>query len=130
MDDPRQCPAYYRDGTPDDAVRETREIIEFIRGMPGNGPPSDGEATPTADASPPRVLPVITPRFIPSCTDALLMGLGVLAAETGCHVQTHCSESDWEHAFALERFGCTDTEALNRFGLLTRRTILGRECLR
>ena len=136
MDDPRQCPAYYRDATPDDAVRETREIIDFIRSMPGNGPvmPRDGDANPTvdpsADARPPRVLPVITPRFIPSCTDALLTGLGALAAETGCHVQTHCSESDWEHGFALERFGCTDTEALDRFGLLTRRTILGRKYMR
>jgi guanine deaminase len=70
------------------------------------------------------ILPVITPRFIPSCTDELLSGLGRLARETGCHVQTHCSESDWEHGYVLTRCGVTDTEALDQFGLLSRRTIL------
>ena len=70
------------------------------------------------------ILPVITPRFIPSCTDELLMGLGRLARETGCHVQTHCSESDWAHEFVLARCGVTDTTALQGFGLLSRRTIL------
>jgi guanine deaminase len=70
------------------------------------------------------VLPAITPRFIPSCTDELLQGLGRLARETGCHVQTHCSESDWEHRFVLDRYGVTDTVALDRLGLLSRRTIL------
>jgi len=66
----------------------------------------------------------VTPRFIPSCTDELLGRLGRLAREADCHVQTHCSESDWEHAFVLQRCGVTDTEALDRFGLLSRRTIL------
>lgn len=123
MDDPAQCPDYYRDASAGVAIAETRALIEFVRAMPGNGgPPGEPPAS-----SPPLVLPVITPRFIPSCSDELLSGLGALAAETGAHVQTHCSESDWEHAFALGRFGCTDTAALDRFGLLTRRTILGRE---
>ena len=70
------------------------------------------------------ILPVITPRFIPSCTDELLTGLGQLARETGCHVQTHCSESDWAHEFVLARCGVTDTTALRGFGLLSRHTIL------
>jgi guanine deaminase len=70
------------------------------------------------------VRPVITPRFIPSCTDALLEALGAIARETGCHVQTHCSESDWAHRYVLERCGVTDTQALARFGLLTRHTVL------
>jgi guanine deaminase len=39
-------------------------------------------------------------------------------------VQTHCSESDWAHEFVLARYGVTDTTALERFGLLSRRTIL------
>ena len=52
------------------------------------------------------------------------MALGALTRETGCHVQTHCSESDWEHGFVLQRCGVSDTEALDRFGLLTRHTVL------
>jgi guanine deaminase len=39
-------------------------------------------------------------------------------------VQTHCSESDWEHQHVRARCGCTDTEALDRAGLLGRRSVL------
>ena len=108
MDDPAQCPAFYRDSSAQAAEAETRAFIQYVRAMPGNG----------------LILPVITPRFIPSCTDELLRGLGQLARETGCHVQTHCSESDWQHAYVLARCGVTDTAALDRFGLLSRHTIL------
>jgi len=110
MDDPDQCPAYYRDADAGIAEAETSGFIGYVRSMAGN---ASG-----------LVLPVITPRFIPSCTDELLRGLGRLARDTGCHVQTHCSESDWAHEFVLSRYGVTDTTALQRFGLLSRRTIL------
>jgi guanine deaminase len=110
MDDPAQCPAFYRDASAGVAEAETRAFISYVRSMPGN---ESG-----------LILPVITPRFIPSCTDELLRGLGRVARETGCHVQTHCSESDWAHEFVLARCGVSDTAALQRFGLLSRRTIL------
>jgi guanine deaminase len=110
MDDPAQCPPYYRDPSAEFAAAQTRAFIEYVQAMPGNGRG--------------LVRPVITPRFIPSCTDELLAKLGALAADSGCHVQTHCSESDWEHRFVFERFGISDTAALAKFGLLSRRTIL------
>jgi guanine deaminase len=110
MDNPDQCPDIYRDPSAATAEAETRSFIDYARALEGN---ESG-----------LILPVITPRFIPSCTDELLTGLGRLARETGCHVQTHCSESDWEHGYVLDRCGVTDTEALERFGLLTRHTIL------
>ncbi|ENZ4139690.1 guanine deaminase [Enterobacter ludwigii] len=110
MDDPSQCPDYYRDETAASAEAETHAFIRAVAELPGN----------TAK----RVLPVITPRFIPSCTDDLLKRLGTVAKETGCHVQTHCSESDWEHGYVKERLGKTDTVALRDFGLLTQKTIL------
>ncbi|MEA4956033.1 MAG: amidohydrolase family protein [Pseudoflavonifractor sp.] len=43
-----------------------------------------------------RVGPILTPRFIPSCTDPLLDALGELAAETGLPVQSHLSENRGE----------------------------------
>jgi guanine deaminase len=110
MDDPHQCPAYYRDASAQAAEAETRAFIAYVQSMPGN---QSG-----------LIRPVITPRFIPTCSDELLRKLGALAQETGCHVQTHCSESDWEHGFVLDRCGITDTAALAGFGLLSRRTIL------
>ena len=110
MDDPATCPAFYRDESAALAIDDTRAFIDFVRTHPANAAG--------------RVLPAITPRFAPSCTDAALAGLGALAQETGAHVQTHCSESEWAHVHALNRFGETDTAALDRFGLLTRRTVL------
>jgi guanine deaminase len=110
MDDIQQCPPYYCDPSAAVAEAETRAFIEYVQSMPGN---HTG-----------LIKPVITPRFIPSCSDDLLSRLGALALETGCHVQTHCSESDWEHGYVLARCGRTDTAALDGFGLLSRRTIL------
>jgi guanine deaminase len=40
-------------------------------------------------------------------------------------VQTHCSEGDWEHRFVIERFGISDAESLDKFGLLGRKSVLG-----
>ena len=110
MDDVQQCPPYYRDPSAAIAEAETLELIHYVHSLPGN------EAG--------LIKPVITPRFIPSCSDDLLRRLGMVARATGCHVQTHCSESDWEHRFVLDRCGKTDTAALDGFGLLSRRTIL------
>ncbi|MFK7853741.1 MAG: guanine deaminase [Granulosicoccus sp.] len=110
MDDPEQCPDYYRDDSAAAALNDTRRFIHELKAMQSQ----DNML----------VLPAITPRFIPSCTDELLYGLGKLAAETGCHIQTHCSESDWEVGFVRDRLNKTDTEALADYGLLTDKTIL------
>jgi guanine deaminase len=110
MDHPDQCPVDYRDASAAAAESGTRAFIAYVQSLPGNAAG--------------LVKPVITPRFIPSCTDELLYRLGALARDTGCHVQTHCSESDWEHGHVLARCGITDTAALERFGLLSRHTIL------
>ncbi len=109
MDNPEQCPDFYRDSSAQAAERETREFIAYVGALAGGSG---------------LIFPVITPRFIPFCTDDLLRRLGDLARETGCHVQTHCSESDWQHQYVLQRCGHTDTSALDRFGLLSRRTVL------
>ena len=106
MDNPDQCPPFYCEST-DDAISGTAAVIDHINALPGG-----------------LIKPVITPRFIPSCTDEALTGLGQLARSCGCHVQTHCSESDWQHAYVRARHGRDDTDSLDRFGLLTRHTVL------
>ncbi len=110
MDHPAECPDWYRDASAEAGVADTRRFIEAVRALPG--------------AETGLVRPAITPRFIPACTDALLEGLGQLAAETGCHVQTHVSESDWEHDHVRARCGASDAASLDAFGLLTRRSVL------
>ena len=110
MDDTEQCPDYYRDPSASAALDGTFELIEHVRTLVGNG---GG-----------LVRPVVTPRFVPSCSDALLEGLGEAARQAGCHVQTHCSESDWQHGYVLQRYGRSDSESLEGFGLVTRHSIL------
>ncbi|EHH68707.1 amidohydrolase family protein [Gluconobacter morbifer] len=110
MDHPDLCPPGYRQASADDALNATRRFIHAVRALPGN---ENG-----------LVQPVITPRFIPACSDTLLRGLGQLAAELDVRVQTHASESDWEHQHVLDRTGQTDTCALDAFGLLRSHTVL------
>jgi len=110
MDNPDQCPEFYRDASTRAGFDDTLAFIEYVRGLAGTERP--------------LVQAAVTPRFIPSCTDDMLNMLGRLAADLDCHVQTHCSESDWQHAYVLERHGMKDTDSLDRFGLLTDKTIL------
>ncbi len=109
MDNPDQCPDYYCETT-DEGLRGTEDFITYVRRHAANKMS--------------RVQPVVTPRFIPSCTDEGLIGLGQIAKACGCHIQTHCSESDWEHNYVIARHAMRDTESLDRFGLLTRHTVL------
>jgi len=115
MDNEDECPDFYRDKSTASGLDDTRALIEYIRNLPGN---NDG-----------RVLPAVTPRFIPGCTDDMLEGLGKITEEYNCHVQTHCSESDWEHDYVIGRHGVNDTQSLDRFGLLTDKTILAHSTL-
>lgn len=107
MDHPTGTPEWYRDASATAGVDASAASIEAITALGGD-----------------LVRPIVTPRFAPACTDALMHGLGELAAATGTLVQIHCSESDWAHGYSLERFGVTDTVALDRFGLLRDGTVL------
>lgn len=44
--------------------------------------------------------------------------MGELVAKYDIHIQSHCSENDWAHGFAKDRFGKNDAFALHDFGLL------------
>lgn len=109
MDHPDGTPEWYRDADPAASVAASHRSVEAIRALPG----ASG-----------LVEPVITPRFIPACTDAALAGLGELAEATGALVQTHCAESDWESGYVLERHGCTDARSLDSFGLVRDHAVL------
>ncbi|KRM12764.1 guanine deaminase [Paucilactobacillus suebicus] len=110
MDNPEQTPEYYRDLSAKQALLSTEEFIFAINELQAkNGG---------------TLVPVITPRFVPSCTDELLAGLGKLAQKYDLPIQSHCSESDWEHNYAKERFKMHDAEVLDHFGLLTDRSVM------
>jgi guanine deaminase len=107
MDHPQGTPEWYRDSSAAEGVAASKRSIDAIRALDD-----------------PRVQPIVTPRFVPACTDELLGALGRLAAHEGVLVQTHCSESDWEHGDVLARYGVTDATVLRDLGLLREGTVL------
>ena len=72
------------------------------------------------------VAPIITPRFVPSCTSALMDNLGKLAATRHLPIQSHLSENKKEIAWVKELHPeCKNyAEVYDRYGLLTDKTIL------
>lgn len=46
--------------------------------------------------------PILTPRFIPTCSDELMRGLGTLAKKRGLRLQSHLSENRAEIAWVRE----------------------------
>ena len=46
--------------------------------------------------------PILTPRFIPSCSDDLMRGLGKLSVERNLRIQSHLSENQSEVAWVKE----------------------------
>ncbi|KAL7273393.1 hypothetical protein RUND412_003749 [Rhizina undulata] len=74
------------------------------------------------------IRPVITPRFIPSCSDKLLHGLGNLAKKYDCMVQSHAVESVDEMEMVGKRFSKRDINVFKDFGLLTNKTLLAHCC--
>jgi len=110
MDDPEQNPDYYRDLDTQTALKDTEEFILAVKDL--------------AKTTKQGVYPVVTPRFIPSCTDDALKGLGELAAKYDTHIQSHCSESDWENGYVKERFKKNDAFALHDFGLLGDKSVM------
>ncbi|MWV44659.1 guanine deaminase [Paenibacillus sp. HJL G12] len=110
MDDPEQNPEYYRDADTRAALADTEEFILAVREL--------------AQTTKQGVYPVVTPRFIPSCTDESLKGLGDLAAKYDTYVQSHCSESDWAHGYVQDRFRKNDAFALHDFGLLRDKSVM------
>lgn len=70
-----------------------------------------------------RVKPIITPRFVPTCTSELLKGLGELATKYNVPVQSHLSENKGEIEFVRE----LHPEALNYASVYEKVGLLGQQ---
>ncbi|KAH7139303.1 guanine deaminase [Dendryphion nanum] len=104
-------PDYYRDASVEDAIRDSKASLEYIRSI---------------DPAGKIVNPIITPRFAPSCTSDCLAELGKFAKETQAHIQTHISENKGEIELVAEMFPESKSYAdvYDRAGLLTEKMIL------
>ncbi|KAJ5652740.1 guanine deaminase [Penicillium longicatenatum] len=113
MDNPSFCPDYYCDGSAEESLTATKATIEYIHAMDPKGS---------------LVKPIITPRFVPTCTRPVLENLGKLAASytPPLHIQTHISENINEVALVKELFHESSSYAgvYDTYNLLTSRTIL------
>ena len=76
-------------------ILETEELIRYIH----NSQPKN------VTTMLPLISPIVIPRFIPTCTPALLTALGEMAMKYDCHITSHISESIDEVEFtqSLER---------------------------
>lgn len=100
----RNCPEGLSEKV-EDMLKGYEELIaEFS--MP------DGQVTPL-------VQPIITPRFIPSCTPEMLRACGQLAVKYQLPVQSHLSENKDEIAWVqqLEKESTSYGDAYNRYDL-------------
>lgn len=79
----------------------------------------------------PLVRPILTPRFIPSCTPALLRLCGELAQRHGLPVQSHLSENTGEIELvrSLEPDSRNYADAYNRYGLFGQTPTIMAHCV-
>lgn len=106
-------------------LAEAEAVINYIHGCVGRMTSSSTKL--------PQILPLITPRFIPTCSPLLLTALGKLAAKYDCHITSHISESVDEVSFSRhldatedlkDDVGRTDTSIFDSHGLLTEKCIM------
>lgn len=80
----RNCPDTIREASVAASAQSTRDWLERIEGRYR------------------RTRPILTPRFIPSCTDKLMGELGEIQRQYGLPVQSHLSENRGEIAWVRE----------------------------
>lgn len=80
----RNCPETLREASAAASAQNTRAWLERVEGRYS------------------RTRPILTPRFIPSCTDELMGELGGIQRRYGLPVQSHLSESRSEVAWVRE----------------------------
>ena len=104
-------PDYLRDESPEQAVEDTKATIAHIDSI---------------DPSHALITPIITPRFVPSCSSPLLSGLGALAKESHLPIQTHLSENTSEIALVRRQFPTHSSysHVYDTHSLLTPKTVL------
>ena len=75
-----------------------------------------GNLSPLTSNLSPLVRPIITPRFVPSCTSEMLQACGDLAAKYQLPVQSHLSENmaEIQWVYTLERESTSYGDAYNR----------------
>ncbi|CAF1094754.1 unnamed protein product [Rotaria sordida] len=113
----QNSPDFYIE-TADESVRNTEEFINYVHHM------QKGRDVAGTNA---LIHPVITPRFIPTCSINLLSQLGQLAKKYDVHVQSHMSETADQVAFVHYLYPSIgngrDVAIFHETGLLTNKAV-------
>ncbi|ORX81183.1 guanine deaminase [Basidiobolus meristosporus CBS 931.73] len=104
----RNSPDYYIETT-EKSLKDSEAFIQYVLGKKNS-----------------RVTPIITPRFVPSCTSELMKGLAALASKYNLPIQSHLDENLDEIAWVKELHPDQPdyTSVYDAHGLLTNRTIM------
>lgn len=103
-------PEFYTEST-QESLRSCEEIVSYLQ----------------EELADPKVLPILTPRFAPSCSRELMKGLATESRSRGhLHIQTHLSENVNEIDWVMSLFpNCKSyTDVYDSCGLLHNRTLL------
>ena len=107
----RECPSDYRDGSVEEAERDSEACVRYCRAIDPQGV---------------LVRPIVTPRFAVTCSDAALRAMGSVAKRNDAWIQTHMSENHSEIAKVAELFPTSKNYAgvYDDTGLLGEKTLL------
>ena len=96
------------------SLAETEAFIQYVQGLDN-----------------PLIQPVITPRFVPSCSAELMQGLGELASKYDVPVQSHLNENTDEIAWVKELFPEYEYyyQVYEAFGLFGQETTAMAHCI-
>lgn len=70
-----------------------------------------------------RIRYAFAPRFAVSCTEELLREVAEAAADLGCYIHTHASETEYENEFTMERYGVSNMEFMEQVGMTGPRSV-------
>ncbi|KAJ8080430.1 hypothetical protein PM082_017263 [Marasmius tenuissimus] len=104
-------PSYVESST-EESLASIRSFTDKMKGMVGHLPTHKR-----------LVEPVVTPRFVPTCSDKLLHGLGKLAADESLRIQSHLAEAHDQVEWVRAERGMEDIDVFEKNNLLTHKTV-------
>ncbi|KAG6335560.1 hypothetical protein ID866_3523 [Astraeus odoratus] len=102
----------YRESSATDSLSSARDFIDRCRNSIVTLPPHRR-----------LIEPVITPRFVPTCSNDLLQGLGELSGEKAVRVQSHLAEAYDEVKWVKDERHMDDIEVFEKYALLREGTV-------
>lgn len=111
----RNSPDNLREESAEQSLKETEDLIKYML----------ADRSDHTDSG--RIKPIITPRFVPTCSDELMSGLSKLSNDYNVSIQSHLSENTGELEWVKSLYPdiANYARVYDKFGLLKHNTIMG-----